>query len=228
MYTVNKTRNRKKLAFSIMAGLLLVFAVIAGVFWIFVIRDNDSSSANFNRTGGTVAVVRPATEEFTTDEFSIELPSGWKLKGKENPFADEVFYNFQSDTTDYTNRWLRVYVNVYPNDIELARLLPITVEANKIKPGLASNDCKTFDGAPKQGTQASKQVWTAVWEGISFNCNMTNQLNYLGTATEQDGFGVPITGEKSGTNKYFFVYIDHNVRPDYSILNTALKSFEAL
>lgn len=228
MYTVNKTRSRKKLFITFVLIMALLLGAVAIAVWYFIIRDTDSNSANFSRTGGTVAVVKPATEVFTTDEYKITLPAGWKFLGKENPVVDEEYYYYQSDIEEYTNRWLKVYVNVYPQDYPLTRLMPITLENNKIDPGLVSNDCKTFEGAPKVGSQESKQSWTAIWEGISFTCNMTNQQNHVGTATANDGYGAPITGENSGTNKYFFVYIDHNVRPDYSILSKALESFVAI
>lgn len=228
MYTVNKTRSRKKLFLTFVITLSLFFGLMFAAVWYFILRDTDSNAANFSRTGGTIAVVELSTEVFTTDEYKVTLPSGWKYLGKENPKSDEEYYYYQSQIEEYTNRWLKVYVDVYPQDYQLTRLMPITVTDGKIDPGLVSNDCKTFDGAPKQGSQASKQPWTAIWEGISFNCNMTNVQNHIGTATAKDGYGVPIAGDKSGTHKYFFVYIDHNIRPDYSIFSNALESFVAL
>ena len=228
MYTVNKTRSQKKIVFTLIISLLLIFGLAYGLFWYFIIRDTDSNSANFSRTGGTVAVVKPATQDFATEEFTITLPSGWEFLGKENPVVNEEYYYYQSKTDDFTNRWLKIFVDTYPKDYALTRLLPITVKGNKIEPGIASSECTSFEGAPKVGSQASKQPWVAEWEGISFNCNMTNPQNHTGTASVKDGYGVPITGKSGAIHKYFFVYIDHNIRPDYSILTSALKTFEAL
>lgn len=227
MYTVNKTRSQKKIAFTIFLVLLIIFSVAGFAVWYFIFRPNESQSANFSKTGGTVAVVKPATEDFTTPEFTISLPSGWEDHGKQNPFVDEVYYEYQSMIEDYTNRWLRVYVDVFPKDFEISRLVPVEVKENKIDPGIASTDCKSFDGAPKPGSQEVAQNWVATWEDIEFICQMSG-LNYTGTASPAEGYGVSVTGKSGATHKYFFVYIDHNVRPDYSILTKAVESFEAL
>jgi len=229
MYTVNKTRSRKKLLIEFIAVLLAIFIVAAFLVWFFIFRGGTQSSASFNKTGGTVAVVEAATIEFTVDEFKISLPEGWELLGKQNPYYNQLYYEFQSKVKDYDNRWLKVFVDVIPQDYALNKLLPITVEGNKLKPGIMSDDCKTFTGAPKPGSgQTSAQTWKATWENVTFICNMQSQQNHVGTASAADGYSVPVTGPAKGTHKYFFVYIDHNVRPDTSILTDAVKSFEAL
>jgi len=229
MYTVNKTRSRKKLLIEFIAVLLAIFIVAAFLVWFFIFRGGTQSSASFNKTGGTVAVVEAATIEFTVDEFKISLPEGWELLGKQNPYYNQLYYEFQSKVKDYDNRWLKVFVDVIPQDYALNKLLPITVEGNKLKPGIMSDDCKTFTGAPKPGSgQTSAQTWKATWENVTFICNMQSQQNHVGTASAADGYNVPVTGPAKGTHKYFFVYIDHNVRPDTSILTDAVKSFEAL
>jgi hypothetical protein len=229
MYTVNKTRSRKKLLLEFLIALLVLFGLLAFALWFFIFRTTDESSANFSRAGGTVAIVEAATKEFTVDEFTLDLPAGWELLGKKNPFSNQVYYEFQSKVQDYENRWLRVYVDVIPEDYTLNKLLPITVIENKLEAGTVSEDCKTFNGAPKISSgQTSSQTWKATWEDITFICNMVGQQNHIGTANAKDGYAVPVTGPTKGTHKYFFVYIDHNVRPDTSILIDAVDSFEAL
>lgn len=229
MYTVNKTRSRKKLFFEFALALAILFSIVAVALWFFIFRNNSESSASFSRVGGTVAVVEAATKEFTVDEFTIELPEGWELLGKQNPFYDQVYYEFQSKIKDYENRWLRVYVDVIPDDYIINKLLPIVVQGNKVDPGTISGDCKTFKGAPKPGSgQTTYQTWKATWEDITFICDMVSAQNKIGTATAVDGYAVPINGPTKGLHKYFFVYIDHNIRPDTSIMVNALESFEAL
>ena len=229
MYTVNKTRSRKKLLTKVILGLFVFFAIIIAIFWLFVLRDDGFESSNFIRTGGTVAVVAPATKDFSTNEFNITLPDGWELLGKTRPYSNQEYYEFQSKVKDYENRWLRVYLDVFPPDYPLNRILPITVEGNKLIPGQMSADCKTFEGSPGRGTgQASSQTWIATWEDVTFTCNMASPINHTGTGSAEEGIGVSVTGPQMGTHKYFFVYIDHNVRPELSILTDAVKSFEAL
>ncbi|MEZ6331378.1 MAG: hypothetical protein R3B12_05270 [Candidatus Saccharimonadales bacterium] len=229
MYTVNKTRSRKKLLIEFFVVLMGLFVILAFVIWFFVFRSNGETSSNFTKTGGTVAVVAPATVDFVVDEFKISLPEGWVLNGKQNPYYNQVYYEFQSKVKDYENRWLKAYVDVIPQEYALNKLLPITVEGNRIQPGVMSEDCKSFTGAPKPGAgQTSAQTWKATWQDVTFVCDMATQQNHIGTANATNGYNVPIVGPTKGKHTYFFVYIDHNIRPDTTILKNALKSFEAL
>ena len=229
MYTVNKTRSRKKLLLEFMIAIAIFFAICALIIWFLLFRDNSESSASFSKAGGTVAVVQAATKQFTVDEFTIELPEGWELLGKQNPYYNQVYYEFQSKVKDYENRWLKVFVDVIPDDYALNKILPITVEDNRLKPGIMSEDCQSFQGSPKPGSgQTSSQTWRATWEDVSFVCAMSGIQNNIGTASQNEGYATSVTGPIKGTHKYFFVYTDHNVRPDSSILVDAIKSFEAL
>lgn len=109
--------------------------------------------------------------------------------------------------------------------------MPITLVENKIVPGILSDDCKTFTGAPLDksvANSASASTWTAKWQGINFVCDMARPQNLIGTASEEEGIGNTITGSDGKKHRYFFVYIDHNVNPDYGIFTNALKSFQTL
>jgi hypothetical protein len=228
MYTVDKTRSRKKLFIQFVVAFTLFFAAIIFAIWFFMIRTVGDSSANFSKEGNTYAVVEASYDEFTTDEYRIELPKGWEFLGKKNPTTEEVYYEYQSKIENYDNRWLKVYVDVFPPAYPINQLLPIEPLNNKLKTGTMSGDCRSFEGAPKQGSGASQsQTWQATWQGISFTCNTATQQNITGTASVQEGYGVTVSGSK-GTHKYFFVYTDHNIRPQLSILTDAVKSFEAL
>jgi hypothetical protein len=100
----------------------------------------------------------------------------------------------------------------------------------KIIPGVISDDCTTFTGAPSPGSggRSSNQIWSAKWQGVKFACSMSKPDNYVGTASVEEGYGITLLSQKGVKHKYFFVYIDHNVRPEYQILTDALKSFETL
>ena len=228
MYRVDKTRSRKKLFLQFMAAFVLFFGAITIAVWFFIIRDNQANSANFSTNGDSYAVVKASYDEFKTDEFKIELPQGWEFLGKRGTLTTDLYYEYQSKIKNFDNRWLKVYVDAIPADYPMNQLLPITPENNTLKPGAVSGDCRSFEGAPKQGSAlAESQTWDATWQGITFTCNTATVSNHTGTANLESGFSVPVTGP-SGTHTYFFVYTDHNVRPQLSILTDAVKSFEAL
>ncbi|MCU0667147.1 MAG: hypothetical protein MUF85_00820 [Patescibacteria group bacterium] len=230
MYNVDKTRSRKKLLSQILIILLIILGIILVIVWYFFLRSEGLKTTNFEKSGGnTQAVVAPALEEFTTDEFKLSLPKGWELIGKQNPYYNQVYYEFQSKIKDYENRWLKVFVDVIPEDYALNKVMPITVMGNRLKAGEISDDCNTFSGAPKPGSsQSSSVTWKAEWEGISFICNVSSQLNQIGSGVVNGNNIITVTGPIRGTHKYMLIYTDHNVRPDQSIFTDAVNSFEAI
>jgi hypothetical protein len=230
MYTANKRQRKYKtlLRFSLFAIPLIIGIGVA--VWFVFFRNPDDSSTNFARSGAEVAVVKPAQQDFTNELFKVTLPVGWASDGLKNPIAPEVFYEYQSKVKDYENRYMRIYVDSIPKDYALNRLMPITVVDNRMIPGVLSDDCTTFTGAPLSGTGAARQsnVWTAKWQGVDFVCDMARPQNYSGTASADEGYAVTLVSKNGTKHKYFLVYIDQNIRPDYSILTEAIKSLQTL
>lgn len=229
MYTVNKRQNRYKILLKFLLVVIPIVIIIGASSWFFFFKNSSNSSASFSKNNSEVAVVAPATRDLTNELFKITLPSTWEANGKKNPYYNQVYYEFQNKQKDYDNRWLRVYVDVFPENFALNKLMPITVIENRINPGVLSDDCSSFTGAPTPGSgKPASSTWSAKWQGVTFLCDMAVNQNYSGTASQDEGYGVTINGETGGKHKYFFVYIDQNTRPDYNILTDALKSFDAL
>lgn len=232
MYTANK-RQRKYRTFLKFTLLISPFLLgILGLIWFVFLRNNDSISSNFNKQGAQVAVVKPATKDFSNEMFKITLRSNWEAHGKQNPFSNQIYYEFQESIKEKEggSRWLRVYVDTFPKDFALNRLLPISVVDNRIIPGIISDDCTTFTGSPLStlGAKAGADTWAAKWQGVDFVCSMTNAQNYTGTASAEEGIGTTFINSDNVKHKYFFVFIDHNVRPDYTIFSDSLKTFQTL
>lgn len=228
MYRSNQRyhKHRILLRFTIVISVI-VLAALAIAWWIFI-RGNNTTSANFDKLG-TITVNRPNTKDFTTPYFKISLPTSWEDKGRQNPFSYEVYYLYQNGQKDYDNRWLRVYVDVFPRDLPLNRLLPVTLLNGKLSPGVLSDDCTAFTDAPVAGANGAKPTSVAAkWQGVNFMCNFGTAQNLTGTASAEEGYAITMTGPSGGTHKYFFTYSDFNVRPDYQFLSEALKSFQPI
>lgn len=230
MYTANKRQKKHRTLFKFILFVTPFILIGAGIIWFVFFRVDDSTSTNFSKGGSQVAVVKPSVQDFTTEIFKISLPTGWVELGKKNPSSNEVYYEYQSKVKDYENRYMRIYVDVMPKQYALNRLMPISVVENRISPGTISDDCKTFTGAPLSGTGSVQQAstWTARWQGVDFVCDLARPQNYSGTSSEEEGMAVTLVGKNGVKHKYFFVYIDHNVRPEYQIFTDALKSFETV
>jgi hypothetical protein len=226
MYTANK-RQRRQIIFFRFVLYTIPFLIALAVLGCLIFLRGDNSSASFVKSDSTVATVQPKTTDFTNEFFKIALPSTWVFLGRQNPFSNQVYYEYQNKQKDYDNRWLRVYVDVFPSDYAVTRLLPLTVSDNRLIPGNLSDDCNTFTGAPIANSSQSVSVnWAAKWQNINFTCDMSNQQT-VGTASLDEGYGVTIVSQKGVAHKYFFVYIDHNIHPDYSLISNAVKSFQA-
>ena len=228
MYTANKRPKKYRLFLKFLLFLTPFILIAAGIMWYVFFRNNGDITSDFIKEGGQVIVAAPATKELENEHFKITLQTSWVANGKKNPFSDQVYYEFQNKAKNDDNRYLRVYLDVFPKDFALNRLQPITVVDNKIIPTAnISDECDTFTGAPvdKKETKNRSDRWMAKWQGIDFVCNLTNPQNYAGTASIDEGLATTFINSKNEKHKYFFLYIDHNVRPDFQLYTDALKSF---
>jgi hypothetical protein len=230
MYTAYKRQTKRRVFFRFVVVVIPLLLIMISVIWFLFFRDQSSESTNFSKVGAEIAVVKPETKDFTNEYFKITLPASWESLGKKNPFIDQVYYEYQSKLKNYDNRWLRVYVDVYPPHFAINRVLPVSVKDNRV--AVDSNDgvsdeCWTFTGAPLgSNDSAAGQTWSAKWKSISFTCDMNKNRNYTGAASEIEGYGLALVNKDGQKHKYFFVYIDSNVRPDYGIFEDSLRTFE--
>lgn len=227
MYRSNQRYHKHKtlLRFTLVVGVFLL--IIFVVTWWIIARGNRTTSANFDKVGN-ISVSKPDTKEFTTPYFKISLPKTWEEKGKQNPYAYEVYYLYQNTQTTNDNRQLKVFVDVFPSDKPINRVMPISLLNGRISPGILSDDCTAFTGAPTATSGQKSESAPAKWQGVSFVCDFARAQNVTGTVSVEEGYGITMTGPISGTHKYFFTYTDLNVRPDVQFLSEALKSFQPI
>jgi hypothetical protein len=228
MYTVNHRQHRHKIFLRFFLFVFPFLIALSVLCWLLFYR-NDSSSASFVQPGVQVASVQPETKDFTSEYFKLTLPTTWVANGRKNPTVFEVYYEYQNSIKNEDNRWLRVYVDVFPRDMALNKLLPVTIVDNRLVPSSLSDECQSFTGAPSQNNgNTNSQTWKAKWQGVEFVCNMSVQRNYIGIATAENGYALPLAGTVSGQHNYFILYIDHNVHPDYQPFMNAVKSFQTI
>lgn len=226
MYVINNQNYKRKILIKYFLFGILFLAIIGVVIWFFFYKNNDNS-ASFTTPGVNVANVKVETKDFENEYFKITLPTTWVDLGRKNPYSYEVYYEFQNTLKDYDNRWVRVYVDVIPETQAITKLLPVTVVDNHLVPGELSDTCRSFNGAPAEGSsQGAAQTWVANWQGIEFNCNMNIAENFIGTASSNEGYGVTLANQNGSNHKYFIVYIDHNIHPDNNFIIDVVNSFE--
>lgn len=175
----------------------------------------------------TIAQVLGNTDTLLVNEqdFEFELPGDWRKIDAVNT-ANEQSITWQATLRDEDNRWLKLYINSIPEDQAVVRLLPVKVSDSRMQRGQLSGHCNTFTGEASGG----QRYPMAKWEDVDFWCDAGRRVNVniIGTGQASQPINtIEITGENSGTNRYFFVYTDQNIRPNFEILYSAVNSFRA-
>lgn len=159
----------------------------------------------------------------------MQLPGDWKESRRITTTGSHTII-WQATKKGQDNRSLQIFVDTIPSSMPVNRLMPVTVQGSGLIAGDISDNCATFTGG---GTLDTKQAvlqkpTLAKWQGVDFMCNLPNVVdNQIGVGAVGNPINqVTITGP-AGTHKYFFLYTDRNIQPDYTILTDALQSFHA-
>lgn len=208
--------------------LLSVFLVI-GTSAFFIKKDlennKDNSVVGVSRVVGQV--VGEDTQGFSIDEpyFSMRLPKDWKELRRTNSPSEQSI-EWYSTAKGKEGRSLKIYVDIIPLELAVNRLLPVSAQGETISTGEVSDNCAAFTG----GTAKAEKKPTALarWSGVDFLCNIEDFANNkVGTSSTGGINQVSVTGPVKGTHKYFFLFTDHNIQADNSILQNAIQSFRA-
>ncbi len=160
----------------------------------------------------------------------MQLPAGWQQTGSKTT-ASEHSISWQSKAKNADNRYLTIYVDTIPTSQPVNFELPVTVNGNQLSYGPMSDNCSDFTPGGTMNVNKAEVLPPApsVWQGVNFICDIPKVLlDQVGTGVVGSPVNtVTITGPGSGTHKYFFLYTDLNIDPDYSILLNAVQSFRA-
>lgn len=229
MYVLNEKTEKRIPYFSMFFTLVFLFIIVGGLIWYFIIRDSGSVTASFKKVEQKTISKTDNTKIVTTDYFSIRVPQTWESNGKKNPYFDQVFIELQDKKKNYDARWIRVFVDTFPQNYPINSVIAITNSDNKLSSGESSGDCSVFPGAPKYDPKTNPTgIWPTKWQGISFTCDIARPLNQTGAASVTTGYGQKLTSPSGKTHTYFLVYIDHTSRPDNSVFGDAINTFQPL
>jgi hypothetical protein len=220
---VQQRRHNHRLLIISVVLLLLVAAAAIGAKY-FLKPETTLTQAQ--------AVVGPATlphaekyEVVKGPTFSLEVPTTWKQTTP--PAVAYTIYRWQGTTVNDEQRWTDVYVDTIPSDFAVNHMTPIKADGDKISTiNGTSDNCANFTDAVK--TTPKLATAPAKWSGVAFVCDLGNTArDVVGTATAETGNAVVLKGV-GGTHRYFFVYTDNSVTPDYNVFTRQLESFRSL
>lgn len=218
--TKRKTGAKTFLQAAFVLGLSLVVVAI-------VLR-NDLAHDQKEKT--TVPIVteisegKDTTVDINEPLFTMKLPKDWTQSKKAQSNVTN-FYEWHSSKQGGDDRMLQLHIDTMPPSYKIVRLLPVTVNNNKLSTGNISGNCIEFsrDAGTEQRAQGNSPS-LAKWENVTFMCDPINNNQTIGTGTVGDTIGTILRGS-SGEHRFFFYYEDHNIRPDDQILLNAVKSF---
>jgi hypothetical protein len=184
------------------------------------------TSTIINGPSVTVGKVLPAVTDANTlinePLYQFNLPAAWKQSSVVSTDVEQSI-TWQSYAKNDAKS-LTIYTDPIPATFPVNKELPVQSHGNGLTYGTLSDNCANFTTA---STPKATLPVIAKWQGVTFYCNLPDFVdNQVGTGTEASINSVSLSGPKTGEKNYFFLYIDRNNDPDYSILYTALSTFK--
>lgn len=219
--------SRFRLAGIILGGLILV-GVVVGLM-VFDITRNKSQPASSQST--VQQLLTENSQHMTVDEplFTFQLPGDWKEIGrKKTPTENSI--TWQATKKNEENRYLTLHIDIIPATKPINRVLPVTTQGSNLMVGDVSDKCENFTVGGTQNAQEAQKLKPAPAKlrDVNFICNLPGIVdNEVGSGSPEGINTVTVTGTTGGAHKYFFVYTDRNIQPNYGIFVSALESFTA-
>lgn len=220
-------RNRKK-HLLIILSISMVVLLLGGFLLERTIKNSLKQNNTSDINGPTVSAgkvlgVSTTSPSHTIDEplFTMTLPDNWREVSSVTT-ATQNSITWQPSTG--TSRWLTVYIDKIPSNIAVNRLLPLTDRGRSLVYGTLSDNCATFASEPINTTSGNPVL--AKWNGVDFYCDLAGKNDgQVGTGSAGSINSTTVTGPKTGSHRYFFVYVDRSSEPDYDTFCAALNSF---
>jgi hypothetical protein len=212
---------------------LFLLAILAAAYF-FIIRPNSGNTFNNDPNARTSSVKTTTPTDTPIDEavFSATLPGPWKLSAQD---WDARYHSYQWNSSDKKNngRLFRVYVDTMPKDQAVNYLLPVKVQGNVMSFGTVSDNCVNFtQGAVPEDQRPvniplDKIALPSRWGLVDFLCDNGHVSGQVVGATSSESLNtISLSGPTKGSHKFFFMYQDNNISPDFGLFQQILASFK--
>lgn len=225
MYRLGETIEPPKKGPGTAIAVVLGIALLACLAVLIVPRFLKPNT-QISKSAGTVRkVTLPKTKTQTVDggTFTLGLPTDWQ-RGPEIEGNYQV-YRWQKITSQ-VGQIIDVYVDTIPPNFGLNRVITVRSEGDRILASTGvSDNCAEFT---KDISPSERLAAKARWEGADFFCDLANpERNVVGITTKQQLNAVSLQGASSGSHRYFIVYTENSMSPNYDPFLTALQTFRA-
>jgi hypothetical protein len=214
--------RRRRVIFWLIIGLVLVTLIGLGAFWI---RQALRPQVVIKQAKAVTTTVSYNTQNklYNEPDFSISLPSSWHVVPR--PAGPYQSYTWQSSDVGTNGQLIEILENTIPVNFAVNRVLIVEGEVDHLAlEGQASDNCSTFT---KNAPAPNETGAPAEWDGVSFLCDQRNQeRDVIGTSSTDGVNTVILKDQQTGVNhKFFFIYTDFSVDPDYTVFYNTLNSF---
>jgi len=224
-YDHQSRSHKKRHAFIIFTTSFFVIAFLA----ITILYLIDKTTKKINSVSGPSVLVgqiapNPGSQATIVNEptYTFNLPEFWRQTKVESSTVQNSV-TWQSFESGATNRYLTIYTDPIPSTYAVNLELPLEAHGSTLSFGSISANCANFTNTP---TKSAVPV-LAKWENVDFYCNSPDFVdNQVGTGTIGSINSIELTGPQTGTHHFFFLYIDRNNTPDYTIFYSILNSFQ--
>jgi len=221
------SRNRKR-GVAIIAIISVCIVGFVAILIVILINQTTKKISIVNGPAESVSqTLDPITDgvqHINEASYSFALPAGWH-QTKVVISSAENSITWQSFVKDATNRYLTIYTSPIPPTYAVNRELPVFAHGDTLSFGSLSDNCADFTNS---GSSRPLVPVLAKWQDVNFYCNSPNFVdNVVGTGSQTAINSVTLSGPTSGAQQYFFLYIDRNISPDYTIFYSILNSFRA-
>lgn len=213
--------------------MVITFSII-GAIAALIYKDlkSNQSGAVTGKEQTVLQLLDETTAKLTINEptFVMQLPGDWKEIERKNVTAEKSI-TWQATKKNHDNRWFKVYIDTIPENYPINRLVPVNKSSGgELIAGDVSPNCATFTQGGTQNADQAQHLASkpAKYQSIDFICDLVKIVDNQVGAGSTDGVNtITLKGAGGSTHKYFFLYTDRNIQPDYSIFYNALKSFQA-
>jgi len=230
LYSVG-TPRQKKIKWDLMLGFAVVIIAASG-YVIFRIYSESTTLQvdNSNNTPQTKVIGATTDTGYKVDEelFSLTLPGEWDIWEEQGGHVEGQIYRYKALGVRDNGRYLEVYINSMPEQryLYMTHILPISAMPDGIRLSFddISDLCRKF--APIKEEQIVGVV-KARWKEIEFDCDVHRYRNIVGTASQKNGYQVPLGSNSENQNTFFFHYTDSGAKPNNTYLQDIIRSFQA-
>lgn len=228
-YGLKPGKNNRRKFLIVLVCLVLFFGIIGGFVYADLRNQSKSSLAGKIRLLSQPENNKEGRTLIEEPNFKFDLPMDWKETSR-NDKAIYTSINWQATKKGQENRYLTIYMDRIPIDMPINRLVTVTVHGNTLSYGDVSDNCANFTvgGTFDVNVAANLKPTITKWDKVDFICNLPGVIdNVVGTGSLGTVNSTEVTGPNKGLHKYFFVYTDRNLQPEYSIFYDVLSSFVA-